>query len=192
MQSVSWQLFLSKLRDVLVLGVGMQQVIQGQISIGAFTAFSQFVQYFEEGFSSAARIWLEITQTLISAGRFVQLLDRKPRIAPRTGAKPTSCHGHLELRNVSFRYPRAPRTAFPVLRGFGLVAPPGSVVALVGASGAGKSTVARLIERFYDPSGGAIFLDGSAYTSLNVRWLRRRIGFVEQEPTLFDRGVRSW
>ena len=157
---------------------------------GSFTAFTQYVQYFEDGFSNAANIWLQIRQTLISAGRFVQLLERKPSIPPGCGVKPRACEGSLEFRAVCFRYPATPLTS-SVLTRFDLHAPAGGVVALVGASGAGKSTIARLIERFYDPTDGAILLDGRDYRTLDVRWLRRRIGFVEQEPTLFDRSIED-
>ena len=183
------QLLLSKMRDVLILGVGMHQILAGHLSIGAFTAFTQYVQYFEDGFSNAANIWLQIRQTLMSAGRFVQLLERKPAIPFGQGIAPPACQGHLEMRNVTFRYPSSDGSAPPVLAGFDLSATPGSIVALVGSSGAGKSTIARLIERYYDPQDGSVTLDGHDYRSLELRWLRRQIGFVEQEPTLFDRSI---
>ena len=182
------QLLLSQLRDVLVLGVGMHQVIAGEITIGNFSAFTQYVSLFEQGFSSGASIWLSVRQTLVSAGRFVQLLERRPQVRPDEGRQPTArCAGHLVLQNVSFHYP-ASREAL-VLDGVSLDAPPGSIVALVGASGAGKSTIARLVERFYDPTAGALLLDGVDLRNLELRWLRRQIGFVEQEPTLFDRSI---
>ena len=69
-----------------------------------------------------------------------------------------------------------------MLKGISFVATPGTVVALVGESGAGKSTVGRLLERFYDPQGGALLLDGVDFRKLELRWLRRQIGLVEQEP----------
>ena len=97
---------------------------------------------------------------------------------PNEGLQPARCDGHLELRQVSFHYPTS-STAI-VLSDVSIDAPPGSIVALVGASGAGKSTIARLIERFYDPSGGAVLLDGVDFRQLELRWLRRQIGFVEQ------------
>lgn len=185
------QLLLSKGRDVLLLGVGMREVVGGSLSIGAFAAFTQYVQYFEDGFSSLANIWLQTKQTLISAGRFVQLLERKPSIrfgVGARGARPggAPCTGELEMRGVSFGYPAS--GGAQVLRAFELHAPPGSVVALVGASGAGKSTVARLIERFYDPQTGSVMLDGVDFRALDVRWLRQQIGFVEQEV----RGGAQW
>ena len=180
---------------MLILGVGMYMVVSGELTIGAFTAFTQYVSYFEQGFSSAANIWLQIRQTLVSAGRFVQLLERRPSIAFGVGARPPGAPaGALELRGVTFAYPTAVTSSPgnpPVLHSFDLSAPPGSVVALVGASGAGKSTVARLIERFYDPQHGSITLDGYDFRQLDVRWLRQQIGFVEQEPTLFDRSVED-
>ena len=181
------QLLLSRLRDVAVLSVGMHEVVAGEISIGSFTAFVQYVSLFEAGFSSMANIWLSVTTTLLSASRFVQLLDRRPDVRAGEGHVPSSCAGHLVMRDVSFSYPGSVDRI--VLRDLTLDAPPGSIVALVGASGAGKSTVARLIQRFYDPTGGRILLDGHHYPSLELRWLRRQIGFVEQEPTLFDRSL---
>jgi len=74
-----------------------------------------------------------------------------------------------------------------VLAGVSLQATPGNIIALVGESGAGKSTVGRLLQRFYDPTSGRILLDGVDYRELDLRWLRSQIGFVEQEPVLFDR-----
>lgn len=180
------QLLLSRLRDVAVLGVGMHQVVAGELSIGSFTAFVQYVSLFEQGFSSMARIWLSVKTTLLSASRFVQLLERRPSVRPDEGITPDACAGHLQLTRVSFSYPGTERM---VLRELEMDAPPGSLVALVGESGAGKSTIARLIERFYDPTDGALVLDGRDLRSLDLRWLRRQIGFVEQEPTLFDRSI---
>lgn len=160
----------------------------GELTIGSFTAFTQYVAYFEDGFSNAANLWLQIRSTLVAAGRFVTLLERKPSVASKDGAlRPPACKGHLRICGVDFTYPQA--RGAPVLRDFELDAPPGSMVALCGASGAGKSTVARLIERFYDPHLGSLTLDGIDFRDLDLRWLRRQIGFVEQEPTLFDRSV---
>ena len=180
------QLGLSKARDVLVLGYGMWEVITGsgrdRLTIGSFTAFNTYVNLYEQGFSSIANIWINLRQVLVSAGRFLQLMDRKPAIVGGVGHTPSSCRGALELRDVSFRYPGA--TDMVVLERMSFVAAPGSVVALVGASGAGKSTVGRLIERFYDPLEGGLFLDGVDFRRLELRWLRQQIGLVEQERTL--------
>ena len=97
--------------------------------------------------------------------------------------KDAAVEGSVELRNVAFAYPARPDA--PVFKDFSLVVAPGQTVALVGESGSGKSTVVSLIERFYDPQGGAVLLDGVDLRELNVRWLRRQIGLVGQEPLLF-------
>ncbi|KAL1530114.1 hypothetical protein AB1Y20_001035 [Prymnesium parvum] len=178
------QLGLSKVRDVLVLGFGMHQVLAGNLTIGSFTAFTTYVSLYEQGFLALANIWLNTKQTLIAAGRFLQLMERQPAILAGVGDSPSSCLGLLEFRNVTFAYPAG--IEVPVLRGLSFTVEPGTVVALVGASGAGKSTVGRLIERFYDPQHGALLLDGADYRTLDFRWLRRQIGLVEQEPVLFD------
>ncbi|KAG2490598.1 hypothetical protein HYH03_010991 [Edaphochlamys debaryana] len=91
--------------------------------------------------------------------------------------------GEVELRDVDFAYPSRPEV--PIFTAFSLHVPAGKTVALVGSSGSGKSTVVQLIERFYDPSGGQVLLDGRDLRSLPLRWLRRHVGLVSQEPTLF-------
>ncbi|CAM6102831.1 unnamed protein product [Calypogeia fissa] len=91
--------------------------------------------------------------------------------------------GRIELRNVDFSYPTRPEVK--VFEKFSLIIPAGETVAIVGVSGAGKSTVISLIERFYDPNAGEILLDGHEIQSLNLKWLREQIGLVNQEPMLF-------
>ena len=115
------QLGLSKARDVLVLGYGMWEVITGsgrdRLTIGSFTAFNTYVNLYEQGFSSIANIWINLRQVLVSAGRFLQLMDRKPAIVGGVGHAPSSCRGALELRDVSFRYPGATDMVSGVVRG---------------------------------------------------------------------------
>lgn len=105
------------------------------------------------------------------------------------GLKPSSVDGELIFDNVTFAYPTRPET--DVFTGFNLKVEAGKTVALVGASGSGKSTSVQLIERFYDPKGGAITLDGKDLTTLNVNWLRTQIGLVSQEPRLFACSIRE-
>jgi len=90
----------------------------------------------------------------------------------------------VEFQNVVFCYPSRPEV--PVLKGLNLLAEPGQTLAIVGASGCGKSTVVSLLERFYDPASGKVFLDGVDIRSVPVRWLRAQIGIVSQEPVLFN------
>eukprot|EP01040_Poterioochromonas_malhamensis_P002792 gene2792-2974_t len=97
--------------------------------------------------------------------------------------------GRIELKNVNFRYPARPDVS--VCKGYSLTIETGETVALVGPSGSGKSTIINLLLRFYDPDSGDILLDGVNIKDLNVRWLRSQIGYVGQEPVLFDGHIAS-
>lgn len=103
------------------------------------------------------------------------------------GLKPRSIVGHVVFNNVGFCYPS--RQEVKVFDGFNLDVKAGTRVAIVGASGGGKSTVVQLLERFYDPTTGSITLDGNDLTNLNVKWLRQQIGLVSQEPKLFAASI---
>jgi ABC-type multidrug transport system fused ATPase/permease subunit len=105
------------------------------------------------------------------------------------GLKPTSVQGELIFDNVNFSYPT--RSESKVFREFSLRIAPGKTVAIVGASGCGKSTTVQLIERFYDPTSGSLTLDGHDLRTLNVKWLRSQIGLVGQEPALFACSIRE-
>ncbi|ORY49292.1 P-loop containing nucleoside triphosphate hydrolase protein [Leucosporidium creatinivorum] len=112
-------------------------------------------------------------------------IDRVPVIdsASSEGTKPDHVAGTIEIKDLDFIYPSRP--AVQVLYKFNAVFPRGKMTALVGGSGSGKSTIIGLIERFYDPVGGSVKLDGIELKDLNLRWLRTQIGLVSQEPTLF-------
>lgn len=179
---------LSKARDVVVLALAMHQVITGGLTIGQYTAFAQYIGLYEDGFNNLAGIWINFKQTITSTGKFVQLLVRRPSISPDDGGlEPPSCAGAVTFERVRFAYQLRPEQ--PVLSELTLRTEPGDVVALVGESGAGKSTVGRLLLRYYDPSGGRLLLDGVDFRDLSLWWLRSQIGVVEQEPVLFDRSI---
>lgn len=114
------------------------------------------------------------------------LFDLKPTIDSwsRDGAPLESVEGKIEFRDVHFRY--ATRPEQPVLRGLNLSVLPGQYIALVGASGCGKSTAIALVERFYDPIAGGIFVDGKEISSLDINDYRSFIALVSQEPTLYQ------
>ena len=95
--------------------------------------------------------------------------------------------GLIAVHDVNFKYPARPNVL--VLQGLNLSVSPGNTLALVGPSGCGKSTVVSLIERFYDPTGGCLTIDGISLRDLNIRWLRSQIGIVSQEPVLFDTSI---
>jgi ATP-binding cassette subfamily B (MDR/TAP) protein 1 len=126
-----------------------------------------------------------------AAAELKTLFDRKPEIDSwsEDGEKLSSVEGHIEFRDVHFRYPTRPEQ--PVLRGLNLTVKPGQYVALVGASGCGKSTTIQLLERFYDPLAGGIYMDGKEISSLNVNNYRSWIALVSQEPTLYQGTVKE-
>ncbi|GBG73751.1 hypothetical protein CBR_g17091 [Chara braunii] len=117
-----------------------------------------------------------------------QVLERKPLIASsEKGHTLKAVTGSIELRNVTFAYPSRPDVQ--IFKDFSLEIPAGKTVALVGASGSGKSSVVALIERFYEPISGAVLLDGNDIKTLQLSWLRRQIGLVSQEPALFATSI---
>jgi len=125
-----------------------------------------------------------------AATDIINLLDSKPSIDAESteGNVPSNVQGHVVLKDVHFRYPTRPQIR--VLRGLDIEAKPGTYVALVGASGCGKSTVIQLIERFYDPLSGKVMVDGEEIDELNVQEYRKHIALVSQEPTLYAGTVR--
>nr|XP_045016365.1 ATP-dependent translocase ABCB1 isoform X1 [Jaculus jaculus] len=122
----------------------------------------------------------------ISASHVIMILEKVPEIDSYSteGLKPNTLEGNVTFNDVMFNYPTRPD--IPVLQGLSLEVKKGQTLALVGSSGCGKSTVVQLLERFYDPLGGRVFLDGKEVKQLNVQWLRAHLGIVSQEPILFD------
>lgn len=179
---------LSKCRDMAVLVFAMHQVIHGELTVGQYFAFAQYCIMYEDGFKNISDIWLSFKQTVTSTGKFVQLLRREPRIsADIGGTELPHCTGAVTFVNVSFSYAQRPTSH--VLADINLKVSPGDVIALVGESGAGKSTFGRLLLRCYDPCSGQLTLDGVDFRDLKLWWLRAQIGVVEQEPVLFDRSI---
>ncbi|XP_025093404.1 LOW QUALITY PROTEIN: multidrug resistance protein 1-like [Pomacea canaliculata] len=120
-----------------------------------------------------------------AAAKVFEIIDLSPHIdvSSDKGEKIMSLKGVIEFKNIHFRYPARPD--IPVLNGLDLRVDPGQTVALVGASGCGKSTTIQLLQRFYDPEKGQVTVDGHDIKTLNLKWLRDQIGVVSQEPVLF-------
>ena len=131
----------------------------------------------------------EFTKAAAAATKVFEVIDRKPNIDPLSdeGLKPEPGPGSLQLRDLSFTYPARPTVK--VLQGLSMDFEAGKTTAIVGPSGSGKSTIVGLIERWYDTESGSIAIDGINIKELNVTWLRHQIGYVQQEPLLFNTTV---
>lgn len=123
---------------------------------------------------------------IAAATKVFNTIERDSPIDPEDdkGEKPDKFVGDIEFKDIKHIYPSRPDSI--VLDGFSLQIPAGKMIALVGASGSGKSTIFGLLERFYLPMSGEVFLDGKDISTLNLRWLRRHIAIVSQEPILFS------
>ncbi|KAI0212558.1 ATP-dependent translocase ABCB1 [Lamellibrachia satsuma] len=169
----------------LVFWFGAKMVQDGDLTVGRLITvfFCILVAAFMLGKAAPC---LETFATGRAAARALwQIIDRIPPIdsGSYSGVRPSRMEGNVVFKDVNFSYPS--RATVQVLNGLSLNVAVGQTVALVGASGCGKSTVIQLIQRFYDPLGGAVYIDNQPINELNVRYLRRRIGVVSQEPVLF-------
>jgi ATP-binding cassette subfamily B (MDR/TAP) protein 1 len=125
-----------------------------------------------------------------SGSSIMRLLDARPEIDAESteGVVPKNVQGQIRFEDIHFRYPTRPGVR--VLRGLNLTIEPGTYVALVGASGCGKSTTIQLVERFYDPLAGHVYLDGQDIATMNIQEYRKNVALVSQEPTLYAGTVR--
>lgn len=166
------------------------------ISSGEYTLFQFFLVYSEIifGTQSAGTVFSfagDMSKARNAANELRKLFDRQPAIDPwsEDGKKVDNIEGHVEFRDVHFRYPSRPDV--PVLRGLNITIKPGQYVALVGSSGCGKSTTIALMERFYDPLAGGVFVDGREISSLELNEYRSHIALVSQEPTLYQGSIKE-
>lgn len=132
-----------------------------------------------------------ITEAKVAATRIFEMIDRVPAIdtEDRKGKALSYVRGEIEFKDIYFCYPSRPDA--PVLQGLNLRVPAGKSVGLVGGSGSGKSTTIALLQRFYDPIEGEVFLDGYKIRRLELKWLRSQMGLVSQEPVLFATSIKE-
>jgi ATP-binding cassette subfamily B protein len=171
---------------VFSLWVGGRDVIAGRLSGGDLSAFVFYAVLLASSGAQMSELWGELQRAGGAADRLSELLNEKPSIAaPASPALlPARSKGAVRFEDVTFRYPSRPDQA--ALLGFSLDVAPGETVALVGPSGAGKTTVLQLLLRFYDPQSGVVRLDGVDVSSLDPTALRGRIGLVPQDPVVFS------
>lgn len=171
-----------------VLFYGGTLVLAGAMSPGALVSFMLYQQSLSGAFSMMGDVFSALTAAVGAADKVIELMKRAPALPPAGSLRPPEFAGAVELRDVVFAYPSRPRHV--VLAGLSFAARPGEVVALVGPSGGGKSSVIKLLQRYYDPLAGAVLLDGRPVAAYDPKWLRRHMALVSQEPVLFARSVR--
>jgi ABC-type multidrug transport system fused ATPase/permease subunit len=181
--------FIGNLGYVAVAVVGGLQVATGHITLGNIQAFIQYVRQFNSPLSQLAGMYNTLQSGAASAERVFTLLDEPeespdpaPAAQPRPAGTTPQPGGRVEFAHVSFSY----RPGTPVIEDLSMVAEPGSTVAIVGPTGAGKTTLVNLLMRFYDVDAGQILLDGVDITTMDRQSLRSRIGMVLQDTWLFE------
>jgi ABC-type multidrug transport system fused ATPase/permease subunit len=177
--------FIGNLSYVAVAVVGGIQVATGQITLGSIQAFIQYVRQFNQPLTQVAGMYNTLQSGIASAERVFDLLDASEESAELPNVLPSpdgqARTGRVEFQNINFSY----HPGTPVIEDLSLVAEPGSTVAIVGPTGAGKTTLVNLLMRFYDVDSGRILVDGVDISSVSRRSLRSRIGMVLQDTWLF-------
>jgi subfamily B ATP-binding cassette protein MsbA len=170
-----------------VIWHGGRSVIAGTSTPGTFFSFMTALLLLYEPLKRLTRLHNEAQQGLSAARRIFDILDTPPAVAsPESPLKLERLRGEIEFRDVSFSY----EPGRPALAGISLRIPQGSLTALVGPSGGGKTTLANLLPRFYDPDEGEVLIDGAPVSRMDLTFLRSQIALVSQETTLFDASAR--
>ena len=186
MPTTTWLITLS---TILILFFGGQQVIAGQITVGAIVAFNAYVLMLGEPAQQLTNLVNQAGETVAGTQRVFEILDRHPEIeTPQDAVHPGALRGRVEFREVSLKY-LDEKTAS--LTGVSLQVEPNQIVALIGPTGSGKTSLVNLIPRFYDVTSGAVLVDGHDVRTLDLVDLRRQIGIVLQTSLLFSDTIRG-
>ncbi len=172
-----------------VLWFGGKLVIANELTIGDLTQFLLYLLIMSFAVGALGSLWGDFMSAVGAARRIFEILDKRPLVHNNSGSKIQNLTGELTFENVDFAYPS--RLDMKVLKDFNIQLKPGQTLALVGQSGSGKTTVASLVSRFYDPLKGRITLDGQDIKSLEPHWMRQQIGLVSQEPILISSSIEE-
>ncbi|HEX4519973.1 MAG TPA: ABC transporter ATP-binding protein [Gaiellaceae bacterium] len=173
---------LSSLATAIILGYGAYLVFDGDTSIGVLTAFLGYATSFFDPVQQLSQLYSTFLSAVAALDKIMEVLVEEPQVTDEPGAVELDrTRGHVRFDDVHFAYSTGPE----VLHGIDLDIAAGTTVALVGHTGAGKSTIAKLISRFYDPTEGAITVDGTDLRGVTQESLRRQLGIVPQEGFLF-------
>jgi ABC-type multidrug transport system fused ATPase/permease subunit len=173
---------LATVSTVVVLGYGGHLYFQGSVSLGTLFAFMLYISNFFDPIQQLSQLYNTFLSATAALDKIMDVMDEPPEVVDRPDARELpQVEGRVHFDEVRFGYGRGPE----VLHGLTLDVPPGTTVALVGHTGAGKSTIAKLLARFYDPLGGRITIDGIDLRGVTQRSLRKQLGVVPQEGFLF-------
>lgn len=176
---------------LLIMWFGVQEIQRGAMTIGDYVAFTTYVIYLANSVNTLSLFHLQLQPFFASMDRLMELFKIVPEFEHKAEIKnllrPKKIRGEIRFENVSFSYDGT----HPVLKNISCTAHPGEAVALVGPSGAGKTTLVNLILRFYAPQSGSIYLDGRDLMTIDPHWLRNQIGVVSQEVFLFNDTIEN-
>ena len=181
--------FIHTISETVILFIVGKRVIMGEMTFGDYTLFQNYSGQMKGTFNQIKNSYEEYRKMFEGWTHFFEIQDYTPKIVSRKNIIPDKIEGEIEFKNVTFAYPLKPDVN--VLKNLSTKIEKGKVVAIVGHSGSGKTTISNLIQRFYDPNEGIITIDGIDIRDLNLQWLRRSIGFVAQEPTLYSTTIED-
>ena len=166
----------------IIMGMAGEDIANGKMSIGDFVVVNTFLLQLYLPLNFLGFVYREIRQSLLDMGRMFALVDEKPDILDKKNAKDLNVHsGKIEFKNVYFSFGNR-----RILKGVNFIVEPGQKVAIVGPTGAGKSTISKLLFRFYDPSSGDIMIDNQSLKVVTQSSLRSNIGVVPQDTVMFN------
>ena len=188
-QAVVWPSvsFIAESGIILMVACGAWWTLEGKMSAGTVMSFVVAWGFLFEPISRINPLSQTFTRGIVAAKRVFRILDTPDESHITEGLRPETLRGEVRFENVSFHYDENA----PAVSDLSFVAMPGETVALVGATGAGKSTVLNLLTRFYEPDAGRILLDGVPLPDISKEWLRDRLGYVTQESFLFNTTLRE-
>jgi ATP-binding cassette subfamily B protein/subfamily B ATP-binding cassette protein MsbA len=188
-QAIVWPAvsFVAESGIILMVAFGAYWTLGGKLSPGTVISFLVAWGFLFDPISRINPLAQTFTRGIVAAKRVFKIIDTADESHITMGIRPEVLRGHVRFENVSFDYAENS----PAIRGLTFEAKPGETIALVGATGAGKSTVLNLLTRFYEPNDGRILIDGIPLAEISKEWLRDQLGYVTQESFLFNTTLRE-